>query len=658
MAVETEPTRVRLKDLGHDEFVQRYGADRFTASVLANRMRYVVNDMCTNLLNTAFSPIVRDWYDFAAVISGPPELNYPMSMVSNGLALFLGTMAEAVRNTVEEYGVDDLRPGDVIMANDPYRIGNHVNDVCFIRPVFFQGRIATFLTLRAHQLDMGGSVPAGFSGTKRQVYENGLVISPTLLYREDRPIPSAFHLIFDNARFCQLLFPDIKSTYQALMLGERLILESLQRYGVEAYHGAIRYACDVAAEEMSEAIRTKVPDGVYEAEDWVDADGVDADLTYRIRLKLTKCDDRIEIDLSGTSKQARTSINCGFLDTKTSVAVALKMLLDPLSQLNSGSFRNVDFVIPPGTICSAVPPDGVIFMYWEASSAAGLAVYRALAKVLGENAVGGDYGSLMIHNSYGVTEDGVPWSSIAELGGEHGPWAATKVADGDSYTVQQLLNNIDPATEAIEAGGPVVLLRKEYLIDSGGAGTNRGGASVLKDSLLLSAAETQSTPLHTKAPSGHGVHGASDGGPQANWFFTPDAFDVERERNLLPTDPGVYGRATPIGGVLDPQTQYFDPDGEYFYFARRPSWSTPARTIFRYVTAGGGGWGQPLERDPERVLRDVRDEYVSIEGAERDYGVVVRGDPRRHPEKLELDWEATRRCRASRGAAAGGGGHE
>jgi N-methylhydantoinase B len=641
-----------LRDLTDDEFEARYGGDRFTAGVLGNRMRYVVDHMCAGLLNTAFSSILRDWYDFAATIAGPPELGYPMSTVSNGLAIFLGTMGEAVRNTIEEYGVENVKPGDMIIANDPYRIGNHVNDVCFIRPVFHGGKIVSFVTIRAHQLDMGGVVPAGFSATKRNAYENGLVISPTLLYSGDKPVRSTFNLIFDNARMAPLLFPDMKSIYQSLLLAERLLLESIERYGIKAYLGAIAYTCDASAEAMSNALRESIPDGVYEAEEGIDADGVDDSITYRLKIRIAKHDDRVEVDLSGTSAQARTSVNAGPLDTKTAIAVGIKMLIDQKTPFNSGSFRNIDVVLPPGTFCSATPPDGAIFLYWESTMPVLQAVYRALGQVLGVNAVGGDYGSLMIHNANGVNEDGTPWTTVAECGGEHGPWGATKVGDGDSYMVAQLINNIDPATEAIEANSPVVVLRKEYAADTAGAGTNRGGASVRRDTLYLKAAEHWSSPLHTKAPAGVGAYDGGDGVAQACWMFPPESFDIASEQDLLGVGDEVYATSQPIAGVLDPETKVRDPKGEYHYFASTQIWRTQPRTIFRYQTGGGGGWGDPLSREPERVLRDVRDEYVSIEGAYRDYGVVVEGNPITHPEQLTIDHEATARRRAEMAQSA------
>ncbi|MEW2507460.1 hydantoinase B/oxoprolinase family protein [Amycolatopsis sp. CA-161197] len=634
-----------LKDLDDAQFAELYGSDRFTASVLSSRMRYIVQHMCTGLLNNAFSLILRDWYDFAATISGPPEQNYPMSSVSNSLAMFLGTMSEAVRNTIEEYGPENLEPGDVIICNDPYRAGNHVNDICFIRPVFHEGKLISLVTLRAHQLDMGGVIPAGFSGTKRNVYENGLVIAPMQLYRNDKPVKSAFNLIFDNARYCALLLPDIKTIYQNLLLGEKLINESVERYGVDAYLGAIRYSTDVSAESMSSAL-AELPDGVYEAEEGIDCDGVDDSVEYKIRLKITKAADRMELDFSGTSPQARTSINAGILDTKTAVGVALKFLIDPATPFTSGAYRPIDIVLPAGTFISATPPDGAVFLYWESTGPVLLAVFRALEKALGRKAVGGDYGSLNIHNANGVLADGTPWVTTAQCGGEHGPWGATEAGDADSYSVVYQANNLDPATEAIESELPAVVLRKEYAPDSGGAGDNRGGAAVLKDTLYLTDAEHWSSPLHTKTASGVGVYGGEAGALGATWVFHPDYKNVTKDKDLIGTEPEVYAGATPVAGMLDPKTKTVDPNGEYFYFASTPVWHTKPNAVFRYLTNGGGGWGSPLQRDPERVCRDVRDEYVTIEGAYRDYGVVISGDPHGDPENLKIDLEATAKRRA------------
>ena len=644
-----------LRDLTEAQFHEKYSCDRFTATVLSSRLRYIVQHMCSGLLKNAFSLILRDWYDFAATVSGPPEMNYPMSSLSNSLAMFLGTMAEGVRNTIEEYGPENVRDGDVIIANDPYRTGNHVNDLCFIRPVFYEGKIVSFVTLRAHQLDMGGTVPAGFSATKHNVYEDGVVINPTLLYSDNKPVRSTFHLIFDNARFGELLLPDIKTIFQNLLLGEELIVESIKRYGADAFLGVVKYCTDVSAEAMSNSLAA-LPDGVYMGESGIDCDAVDETVEYKLKVKLTKVGSNLEIDFSDTSPQARSSINCGVFDTKTSVGVAMKFLLDPHTPFTSGAYRNIDLVIPPGTFVSATPPDGAVFLYWESSGNVLLAIFRALEDALGPQAVAGDYGSLNIHNASGVLADGTPWVSTAQCGGEHGPWGATSAGDGDSYSVVYLANNLDPATEAIESDVPAVVLRKEYLPDSSGAGTNRGGAGVLKDTMYLSDADHWSNPLQTKRSSGIGVYGGKDGKLGATWLFDGENNGVVEEQRLLGHDDTTYRSSTPIAGLLDPDTKELDPEGgQYFYFASKQSWQTTPNTVFRYLTNGGGGWGHPYDRDPQRVARDVRDEYITIEGAYRDYGVVVTGDPLTDPEGVDFDAAATEaRRREMRGDADAG----
>jgi N-methylhydantoinase B len=639
------PMTGSIRDLPDEDFAARYDSDRFTASVLGNRMRYIVEHMSTGILRNAFSLILRDWFDFNATISGPPEQNYPMPAVGNSLAAFFGTMSEAVRNTIEEFGPDQVRPGDVIIANDPYRVGNHVNDMCFIRPVFHDGRIVSFVTIRAHQLDMGGIVPAGFSAMKRNVYETGLSLAPVLLYRDDKPVRSTFNLILDNARFGAILLPDIKTIYQSLLLGERLILASIERYGVAAYLGSIRYAIDSSAESMAAAL-AGLPDGVYTAQESVDADGIDDSVAYHVRITATKSGDRLEIDFSGTSGQARTCINAAALDAKAAVVMALKFLIDPTAPYSSGAFRNIDLVLPAGTIVSATPPDGAVFMYWESTQPVIRAIFRALETALGPRAVGGDYGSLSIHNANGVHANGIPWVGTAQCGGEHGPWGATRHGDADSYQSFYQVNALDPATEAIESDIPAVLLRKDYVIDSAGAGTNRGGAAVRKDTLYLTGAEHWSNPLSTKSATGIGVNGGRDGRQGAVWLFPPEAARITERGDLLGLEADVYAASSPVAGVLDPRTKTLDPDGEYFYFASTPIWNTAPDSMFRYQTNGGGGWGNPLERDPGRVRDDVRDEYVSIEGAYADYGVVITGDPQRDPEGLRIDVGATARRRA------------
>jgi N-methylhydantoinase B len=636
--------QTRLKELTDDQFQERYSCDRFTATVLSNRFRYIVKHMCTHLVTNAFSVILRDWYDFSAILSGPPDLDYPMAAVSDSLMIFSGSMSEGVRNSVKEFGAENLSPGDVLACNDPIRVGTHPNDVCFVRPVFLEDRIVGFVAIQPHMIDVGGTVPAGFSAGKHNTYENGLVIPPTLFWHEDKPVKSAFAMLFDNARFGDIMLPDLMSIFADLKLGERLALESIERYGLDAYLGAIQYCTDVTAESMYDAI-AEMPDGEYFGTDMIDCDAVDAEEEYGIKVKIKIAGPRIEVDLSGTSRQARSCINCGWLDVKTAVATALKFVLEPHEPFTSGAYRHVDIVLPDASVASALPPDGAIMLYWEPASAVFIAILRALAEALGPRSLAGDFASAMTHNANGLRADGSIWSSSAVCGGEIGPWGANQAGDGENSLGIYLANTIAPPIESVEQDAPLVMLRREIAMDSGGAGTNRGGAATRKDTLWLTQSDQYSYAVHVKKPSGAGVYGGQDGTAGGIWMWPGETIP---EARFPGTDAAEMTNAEPICGVLDSETHLLDSEnGTYFHFGRQPFWRSAPNTITRYQTNAGGGWGNPLEREPARVLRDVRNEYVSRDAARDVYGVIiVGGDPDTDPEAMAVDSAATTARRA------------
>ena len=631
--------RKRIRDLDESAFFAEYACDRYTATVLGNRFDYLVEHMSVRLLTGAFSPVLRDFYDLACTISGPPELDYLVPAASNGIVLMAGTTIDAVPNMVNEYGVDRLRPGDVLIANDPYRTGNHNNDLVFVRPVFHDGRIVSFVTLNAHQLDMGGTVPGGFSATKQNVYENGLVLSPRLLVREGKNVEESFSVIFDNVRMAEILLPDMMTVLSSLELGERLVLESIARYGVEAYLGAMRYSVDAAAEQMATGLG-ELPDGDWEAEHGVDADGVDDSESYPVHVAIRKRGERIEVDLSGTHRQARSSINATVWEVKLAVGVALKYTFDPHGRFNSGLFRNIDVVIPEGTVVSALPPDGAVFLYFEQSQVMLATILMALEGALGPNAIAGDRGGTNLHTAFGAWPDGRPWAAVMQCGGEIGGFGANRFGDADTQCMSYLANGVAPSVEAVEKDSPVVMLRHEPVPDSAGPGLFRGGNSMLRDTLWLTPAFHSIIELRHKSETGFGVQGGGAGRNGGVWLFPAD----EQGAAVVPaTDE--FARSTPWAGVLDPETKAPSRAGVYHYPFDSAKTSAP-NAVLRYINNAAGGWGDPLERDPEKVRVDVRDEYVTIEGAARLYGVVVLGDPHEDPEGVVVDRPATEALRA------------
>ena len=632
-----------LADLDNDEFFARYHGDRFTATVLANRFRYVVQHMCARVVTNAFSPILRDAADLSGTLSGPAELGYPMAAVSETLPLFYGSIPDAVRVAVEEHGIDQLAPGDVLMVNDAFRVGTHLNDVCLIRPVFWEDSIVAFVTIRAHMQDMGGIAVGGFESTKQNVWQDGLRLPPMLLFAAGSLVRSASALIHANTRFPHLMLPDLRTINQSLELGDQLVQESIAKYGIDAFVGAIRYACDASAETMGDALE-RLPDGVYDGEDWLDSDGLPDSPEYVARVRIIKVGRRMEVDLRDSSPATRSAVNCCWPDIKTGLTVALKLLLDPFEPVTSGTMRDVDIVVPPDAFFNAQPPHCSQF-YFEPVLSLINATVAALNPVLGPDGVTFHYGNPTVGRADGELPDGTPWSESSS-GGYGGPWGATRHGDGDSAEQTWFNNVLRASIEVREARSPFVVLRQEYVPDTGGPGTHRGGAASVHDVRWTNAGRHRLQQFHVRTAAGTGgVMGGRVGTLGAAWCWDGGTSELARRRDHVPLalDDAAYAEATPMSGLIDPATQQADLSGR---FVPPMVLGAAAGSIIRLLTNGSGGWGDPLDRDIDRVLADVRDEYVSVAGAARDYGVVVLGDPAADPEGLHVDREATTRLRA------------
>ena len=460
-------------------------------------------------------------------------------------------------------------------------------------------------------------------------------------------------LIFDNVRFGSLMFPDMQTICANLELGERLLLETVERYGAEAVLGAIEYVCDAAAERMTLALAA-IPDGEWEAEDFVDCDGIDDSESYRVHVRVTKRGGRAEVDLSGTSRQARSCINGTVLDAKTTVGIAFKFLFDPHSPYTSGTLRPIDIVIPEGTIVSALPPDGAVFLYREGTQALIAALLRAFAKIVGPAR---DRGRPRLGRTCttraACCRTGHPGCRSVSAAASRELWGATADGDANTFTLAYQANGIAPAVEAVEYDFPVAMLRREIVPDTAGPGAHRGGSGVAKDSLWLQPAQHYAMPLRYRVASGFGVNGGADGKTGGVWIWEPTGEEIT---GLHSVGHDAYAGSIPVTGRLDPDTNAPSRDGEYVWFGRQPLWRTTPLALLRYVSNGGGGWGDPCDRDPERVKLDVRDGYVTIEGAARDYGVAVSGDPDEDPEGLTIDLAATERLRDALRSAAGQAG--
>jgi N-methylhydantoinase B len=399
---------------------------------------------------------------------------------------------------------------------------------------------------------------------------------------------------------------------------------------------------------MGAALRS-IPDGIYEGVEVLDSDGLPGTPEYRVKVTIRKVGARAEFDWSGSSRASRSTLNCAWPDVKTAVIIALKCLIDPHGRLTSGSLAGIDIVLPPDAIMNPSPPHACQFYFGVVNALLG-AIFHALNPALGRRGFGVEScraGGF----AFGHDERG---SWAAGFFG-HFPWGASASGDGDTMQAATIENTIISGWEDFERDSEYIALRSEPLPDGGGPGEHRGGAAVVSDHFALRSGTHIAVNFGAKyPPGGGGVMGGGAGILGGAFFWKPGIAGRNPVRDVPVALRGdIYRSAQPMNGFVAADTGELDPAGTY-----HPSgteFEVEKGALLRIISNGAGGWGDPLRRDPARVLADVRDGYVSIAGAARDYGVVVRGDPDYDPEGLVLDTAATARLRRERTPRDGDG---
>jgi N-methylhydantoinase B len=630
------------------ETKEKYGIDKVLAEILRNGFYALLKQMSRQVIRSTFSPVLRDHQDFAAALVAPyepPYLDLDIPAMAESNLFFTGALHHQVRGFLQEYGIENLEDGDTLAFNCPFRGGNHNMDNLFLKPIFYKGELVASIGIKAHLIDMGGPVSGGFSAEKRSMYEEGLILSGIPIYKKNKPYKPVFNLYFDHSRTPELILSDIQAIVASIYTAEKTFFHNIERHGVDSIKAGMRYSLDYGERSMRKGI-SELPDGIYHGEDYMDGDVYDK-TPYLVKCKIVKRGTSVEIDFSGSSRQAQSSLNCSFGDTANATYVAFKVLCDPRTSTNSGAFRPIDVVVPEGSFICALPPAATTVLY-EPAICVLAAVLKAIKPALGERQFGEHFTQLyaMINSGFddrpGKNKQYMfPLATFGAFGG-------SKDFDGSNYLYTPLANSMDIAVESLEDDVPLMILRKEIITDSAGPGEFRSGGGILWDRLFLSDAECRLLVTHLRNPP-KGVKGGKDARPGGIWLIEPEKWSWPKQGNI-PAEGGVtpseyYKKIMrPIGGFFDKETHLLDYE--------KGDWISPLRaldikrnSIVRIVVNSGGGYGDPLERDPERVKRDVRDEYVSIEGAKRDYGVVILGKPLEDPENLTIDVEATKKLR-------------
>ena len=565
--------------------------DAVDLEVVKASLSGIVQEMQNSLFRTGFSTIVRESQDASCALMNARGEVVAQHVV---LPLHIGAFPACCGAVIKEFG-NSIGEGDAFVINHPYEGGSpHAPDMCVLSPVFVEGALFGFCGSIAHKSDIGGPVPGSCSGQARETFNEGLHLPAVRYQRGGKPIGDIDRIIGANSRTPELVLGDIRGQLGADRLGERRLIELTAKYGKQKV-----LACFDRLFELSDSKLRKTfaewKDGHFEAERFVDDDGIDLEKPVRIHVVVEKKGDSIHFDFSGSADQTKGPANVRPPLVQAACAYCLISLIDPGTFVSQGLLRAFIITAREGSVLNPRFP-APVNTYNPTVHALVDAVYAALSNIVPDKvrADGSGSRSIILGGRSGHTGKGyVQYEIIAGGAGAR----ATK--DGASGITVNQSNAMIAPVEIIESEFPTRLLRYELIEDSGGAGRYRGGLGIRREYLNLEDARFSIRSMKHIIPP-NGCAGGNTGRPGDIWI-NPENKDAKR----LPT--------------------------------RYADYPLKAGDVFRLDTPGGGGYGDPLAREPERVLADIREGFISPDVAERDYGVVLK----RERDEFTVDATAT-----------------
>jgi N-methylhydantoinase B len=564
--------------------------DPVTFELIKNAVASIADEMAVTMVRTARSFVLKEAMDFSTAL-----LNARGEMIAQGLCLplHMGSIPAAMRTVLETFR-DRIEPGDLFALNDPYEGGSHLPDVYLFKPIFLGDRLLGFSATIGHQADIGGRVAGGNACDSTEIFQEGLRIPPLKLFRRGEPNAALFALIERNVRIPSKVLGDIMAQVAACRAGEQQFLRLVEHYGRQELNDYLEELLDYT-ERLTRAEIAALPDGDYCFTDYIDDDGIEPD-PIRIQVKITVDGERLTADFSGTSPQVKGAINAVRSFTESCVYACVRTILDPSIPNNEGYFRPLTIHTEPGSFVHCVLPAPV--------AARGLAamritqtIYGALAQMLPERVfaceVAGDTGVTIA----GYHPDRTPFVYLEFL---FGSWGGGPDKDGLDANAPLAINYSNTPVECIEIEQPIMIERYGYVPDTGGAGKYRGGLALERQYRFLAREGILQLRSDRRKFLPYGLWGGKPGTPSRN-ILIRDGVSRELPSKFLET--------------------------------------LKQGDVFRHVLAGAGGWGDPLERDPQRVAVDVRNGKLTVAHARREYGVII--DP--HTGTLNL--QATEQAR-------------
>ena len=435
--------------------------DPVIVEIVRNGVLAVTEEMKTNLMRTAYNMIIYEALDFTTGLFTPAGETVSIGI---GLPTFIRGMAETVKAKIKHFGgIKNMHPGDIYVTNDSYTTGSHLNHFTFTLPIFHKGKLAGFSCCMAHWLDVGGVLGA----MTTDIYSEGIQV-PILKYQDRGKVnQDLLDIIRMNVRLPERGMGDLRAQVTAVKTGERRFLELLDRYGHDNVMRSIAEIMD-RAEAAARARTLTIPDGVYEAESWLDDDGVDIGKRIPVRIKVTVKGEEMTVDLTDVAKQVRGFYNSGISTGYGCAQVAYKCITSPTDYpINDGAFRSLKVIIPPGRIVSATRPAPMrLWMCFPMTIID--TIFKALQQAVPDRTIAGHHADLVAPSFHGLNPKNHEFF-IGTFGPLGGGWGAKKTEDGVSATV--CLNDGDThngPNEQAEAKYPIMIERFELISDSGG----------------------------------------------------------------------------------------------------------------------------------------------------------------------------------------------
>ena len=563
--------------------------DPITLEILWRRLISIVDEADSSVARTAFSSLLRDAHDYTCMFTD--RLGRELAQGSFATPGQSGAMALGIKNLIKKFPLDHYQPGDVFITNDPWALAGHLNDVCVMSPIYYKEQLVAFTACVFHHSDIGGRV----ASDNHDVFEEGLFIPFVKLYDRGVLNESVLDMIRWNVRTPDEVIGDIRSQIAANHVCAEKVRQMLKESNLDTLDDLADQVIGLTEKSMREEIE-KIPDGVYDARGIIEQVKGKGDIVIQAKVEIRGSD--IIVDLDGSSGQVDWGGNVVFNFTYAYVFMAVKSMFAPDIPNNDGCARPIQLSAPEGTVVNCKFPAAVAARMGVGHFLTEV-IYRALSNVLPDRVIASSGGTPAAMNVfYGRRKDGKPWHSVIIRGGGMGAGANN---DGN-YVYIFPANGANTPVEIFESDTPLIVEKRELLTDSCGLGTMKGGLGKRE---IFKVPDDQYAPV---PPVNLGI--------QAGRYIYP-------AEGLFEGKPGSKAQFL-VNGI---------PGNSYGLTQLIPG------DLVTIDAPGGGGYGNPLGRDPEMVASDVIEGYISLESARNDYGVVV------NPATGEVDWSETSRLR-------------